>query len=165
MRTRREHADYLLTQGAHCIVIVKGNRKKLRHRLKSLPWKTSRCRDAPRGIGQGRSGIPRIKAATVNGLLFPGSRQAVQIKCRRTDHDTGRTTVKTGCAVASLLAADQAIAPRLAELVRSNGRPRPCIMSATSPSPRTPPSCGPATHPARWPPGATSPSEPSAWPE
>ncbi|MFI5635129.1 hypothetical protein ACIA8E_38465 [Streptomyces sp. NPDC051664] len=39
MHTRREHANYLLGRGAHCIVTVKGNRKKLHKRLKSLPWK------------------------------------------------------------------------------------------------------------------------------
>ncbi|MGW1107559.1 transposase [Streptomyces sp. NPDC002540] len=38
MHTQREHADYLLRRGAHYIVIVKGNQKKLRQQLKSLPW-------------------------------------------------------------------------------------------------------------------------------
>ncbi|MEU1600795.1 hypothetical protein ABZ468_50775 [Streptomyces sp. NPDC005708] len=38
MHTQREHADYLLGRGAHYIVIVKGNQKKLRRQLKSLPW-------------------------------------------------------------------------------------------------------------------------------
>ncbi|MFJ3867553.1 ISAs1 family transposase [Streptomyces nigra] len=39
MHTQREHASYLLGRGAHYIVIVKGNQKKLRKQLKSLPWK------------------------------------------------------------------------------------------------------------------------------
>ncbi|MEU2632333.1 ISAs1 family transposase [Kitasatospora sp. NPDC007106] len=39
MHTQREHADYLLGHGAHYIVIVKGDQKKLRKQLKSLPWK------------------------------------------------------------------------------------------------------------------------------
>ncbi|WP_334535211.1 hypothetical protein [Streptomyces sp. B21-105] len=34
--------------------------------------------------GHGRAEIRRIKVATVNSLLFPGARQAVQIKRRRT---------------------------------------------------------------------------------
>ncbi|MGW0886464.1 ISAs1 family transposase, partial [Streptomyces sp. NPDC002671] len=38
MHTQREHADYLLGRAAHYIVIVKGNQKKLRRQLKSLPW-------------------------------------------------------------------------------------------------------------------------------
>lgn len=37
MHTQREHADYLLGRGAHYIVIVKGNQKKLSEQLKSLP--------------------------------------------------------------------------------------------------------------------------------
>ncbi|GAA3593099.1 hypothetical protein GCM10022295_88360 [Streptomyces osmaniensis] len=40
MHTQREHADYLVTDRfAHYIVIVKGNQKKLRQQLKSLPWR------------------------------------------------------------------------------------------------------------------------------
>lgn len=39
MHTQREHAAYLLGRGAHYIVIVKGNQKKLRKQPKSLPWK------------------------------------------------------------------------------------------------------------------------------
>ncbi|MFF9772308.1 transposase [Streptomyces sp. NPDC013978] len=47
MHTQREHADYLLGRGAHYIVIVKGNQRKLRRQLKSLPGRKSRFRDAP----------------------------------------------------------------------------------------------------------------------
>ncbi|MER6358472.1 hypothetical protein ABT186_43520 [Streptomyces sp. NPDC001634] len=50
-------------------------------REKALAWQ--RHRDAP-GTGHGRSEIRRIKAATVNSPLFPGARQAVQTKHRRT---------------------------------------------------------------------------------
>lgn len=39
LHTQREHATYLLTRGAHYIVIVKGNQKHLRSQLESLPWK------------------------------------------------------------------------------------------------------------------------------
>lgn len=38
MHTQREHADYLLGREAHYILIVKGNQKKLRKQLRSLPW-------------------------------------------------------------------------------------------------------------------------------
>ncbi|WWR48783.1 transposase [Streptomyces sp. SCSIO 30461] len=47
---------------------------------------------------------------------LPRGRQAVQIKRRRTDRKTGRTTVKTVYAVTSLTA-EQATAAQLAELV------------------------------------------------
>ncbi|MFF7702746.1 ISAs1 family transposase [Streptomyces lydicus] len=54
MHTQREHADYLVTGGsAHYIVIVKGNQKKLRKHLKSLPGKRSRCRGTPERPGTG----------------------------------------------------------------------------------------------------------------
>ncbi|WUV64013.1 ISAs1 family transposase [Streptomyces sp. NBC_01478] len=95
MHAQREHADYLPGREAHCIVIVKGNQKKLRRQLRSLPWTEIPLQGRVRGIGHGRSEIRRIKVVTVNSLLFPGARQAVQIKRRRTDRKTGRTTIKT----------------------------------------------------------------------
>ncbi|WP_406465007.1 ISAs1 family transposase [Streptomyces sp. NBC_01622] len=119
MHTQREHADYPLGRGAHYVVIVKGNQKKLRQQLKSLPWKDIPLQGRTRGIGHGRSEIRRIKAATVNSLLFPGARQTVQIKRRRTDSKTSRTTLKTVSAVTSLTA-EQVTAGQLAELVRSH---------------------------------------------
>ncbi|MEV7731576.1 hypothetical protein AB0O75_05565 [Streptomyces sp. NPDC088921] len=55
----------------------------------------------------------------MNSLLFPGARQAVQIKRRRTDRKTGKTTVTTVYAVTSLTA-EQVTAAQLAELVRDH---------------------------------------------
>ncbi|MFE3856222.1 hypothetical protein ACFXPN_34480 [Streptomyces griseorubiginosus] len=75
------------------MLIVKGNQKKLRRQLKSLPWKGIPLQGRTQGSGHGRSEIRRIKAATVNSLLFPGARQAIQIKRHRTDR---KTAVKTG---------------------------------------------------------------------
>ncbi|MGW5650521.1 ISAs1 family transposase [Streptomyces humi] len=119
MHTQREHAGYLLGRGARYIVIAKGNQKKLRRQVKSLPWKDIPLQGRTRGIGHGRSEIRRIKVATVNSLLFPGARQAVQIKRRRTDRKAGKTAVKTVYAVTGLTA-EQATAAQLAELVRSH---------------------------------------------
>uniref|UniRef100_UPI002F9141A7 hypothetical protein n=1 Tax=Streptomyces sp. NBC_01562 TaxID=2975879 RepID=UPI002F9141A7 len=51
MYTQREHAAYLLDREAHYIVIAKGNQKKLRMQLKSLPWARSHCKAAPRAWG------------------------------------------------------------------------------------------------------------------
>ncbi|ANZ21819.1 transposase [Streptomyces noursei ATCC 11455] len=117
MHTQREHAGYLLGRAAHYIVIVKGNQKKLRRQLKSLPWKGIPLQERTRGTSHGRSEIRRIKVATVNSLLFPGARQAIQIKRRRTDRKTGKTTVKTVYAVTSLTA-EQATPAQLARLIR-----------------------------------------------
>jgi predicted transposase YbfD/YdcC len=119
MHTQREHADYLMGRGAYYIVIAKGNQKKLRRQLKSLPWKDIPLQGRTRNAGHGRSEIRRIKVATVNNLLFPGARQAVQIKRRRTDRKTGKTTVKTVYAVTSLTA-EQATPAQLARLVRDH---------------------------------------------
>jgi predicted transposase YbfD/YdcC len=157
LHTQREHAAYLLGRRAQCIVIVKGNQKSLRQQIRSLPWKDIPLQDRAHGKGHGRSQIRRIEVATVNNLLFPGAGQAIQIKRRRTDRKTGKTTVKTIYAVTSL-AAEQAAPAQLARLVRDHWgiKALPHVRDTTFPE--TPPSCGPATRPARWPPGATSPS-------
>jgi predicted transposase YbfD/YdcC len=119
LHTQREHAEYLLARGAHYIVIVKDNTQKLRKQLKSLPWKGIPLQGRTRGKGHGRTEIRRIKAATVDNLLFPGARQAVQIKRRRTDRKTGRTTITTVYAVTDLTA-EQVTPARLSELVRGH---------------------------------------------
>ncbi|MFK0025054.1 hypothetical protein [Streptomyces sp. NPDC090798] len=73
VHTQGEHSGYLLGRGAHSIVIVEGNQKKLRRQLKSLPWKDIPLQGRTRDIGHGRSEMRRIKVATVNSLLFPRS--------------------------------------------------------------------------------------------
>ncbi|ANZ21622.1 hypothetical protein SNOUR_41970 [Streptomyces noursei ATCC 11455] len=73
LHTQRDHATYLFGHGAHYIVIVKGNAKKLRAQLKALPWKDIPLQGRVKGVGHGRSEIRRIKVATVNNLLFPGA--------------------------------------------------------------------------------------------
>lgn len=119
LHTQREHADYLLGRGAHYIVIVKGNQEKLRQQLMSLPWKDIPLQGRVRGIGHGRSEIRRIKVATVHNLLFPGARQAIQLKRRRTETKTGKTTITTVYAVTDLTA-EQAGPAELARLVREH---------------------------------------------
>ncbi|NEA59790.1 ISAs1 family transposase [Streptomyces sp. SID13666] len=122
MHTQREHADHLLGRGAHYIVIAKGNQKQLRKQLKALSWREIPLQSRSRGTGHGRSEIRRIKAASVNRLLFPGARQAVQIKRRRTDRKTGKTgktTIKTVYAVTSL-SAEHANPARIAQLIRDH---------------------------------------------
>ncbi|MDW6064590.1 ISAs1 family transposase [Streptomyces sp. FXJ1.4098] len=57
MHTQHKHAAYLLGRQAHYIVIVKGNQKKLRRQLKSLPWKDIPLQGRTRGVGHGRSEI------------------------------------------------------------------------------------------------------------
>ncbi|MFJ1708498.1 ISAs1 family transposase [Kitasatospora sp. NPDC088346] len=119
MHTQREHAAYLLDREAHYIVIAKGNQKKLRKQLESLPWREIPLQDRTTGTGHGRSEVRRIKVATVNNLLFPGARQAVQLKRRRTNRKTGKTTIMTVYAVTSLTA-EQATPAQLARLIRDH---------------------------------------------
>lgn len=55
----------------------------------------------------------------MNNLLFPGARQAIQVKRRRTDRRTGKTTSKTVYAVTSLTA-EQATPAQLAKLIKDH---------------------------------------------
>ncbi|MFI0453935.1 hypothetical protein [Actinomadura sp. 6N118] len=55
----------------------------------------------------------------MNGLLFPGARQAVQLKRRRVDRKTGKVGIKTVHAVTSLTA-EQAKPAKLARLIRGH---------------------------------------------
>ncbi|MDW8803875.1 ISAs1 family transposase [Streptomyces scabiei] len=93
--------------------------KKLRKQLKSSPRKEIPLQGRTRGSGHGRSEIRRIKVATVSNLLFPGARQAVRIKRRRTDRKAGKVTIATVYAVTSLTA-EQATLAQLAKLIRDH---------------------------------------------
>ncbi|GAA4984037.1 hypothetical protein GCM10025734_06580 [Kitasatospora paranensis] len=118
LHTQREHAAHLHRRQAHYIVIVKGNTKKLRKQLKSLPWADIPLQGRVKDVGHGRSEIRRIKVATVNNLRFPGARQAIQVKRCRTDRKTGTTTITTVYAVTSLTAGQAS--SKIARLVREH---------------------------------------------
>lgn len=49
-------------------MIAKGNQKKLRKQLKSLPWQHFPLQNRTRETGHGRGEIRRIKVCTVNNL-------------------------------------------------------------------------------------------------
>ncbi|MFJ3310845.1 ISAs1 family transposase [Streptomyces sp. NPDC086549] len=119
MHTQHDHAVYLLDRQAHYIVIAKRNTKKLRRQLKSLPWTQIPLQDRTRATGHGRQEIRRLKVCTVNNLLFPGARQAVQIVRRRVHRKTGKISLKTVYAVTSLTA-EQADPAQLARLIRGH---------------------------------------------
>lgn len=119
MHTQREHAEYLISREAHYIVIVKGNQKKLRNQMKSLPWKQIPLQNRTTEKGHGRGEIRRLKVCTVAGLLFPGAAQAIELKRRRVNHKTGKISIKTVYAVTSLNA-EQATPAQLASLIRGH---------------------------------------------
>ncbi|GAA2436636.1 ISAs1 family transposase [Actinomadura vinacea] len=121
LHTQREHARHLVQdRDADYILVVKGNQKNLHDQLKRLPWSKIELHDRTVGDGHGRREIRRLKVCTVRpGLLFPHAAQAIQVKRRRTDRVTGKTTIKTIYAVTSLTAGRAAPA-RLASLIRGH---------------------------------------------
>ncbi|WP_165967060.1 ISAs1 family transposase [Actinomadura sp. 7K507] len=121
LHTQREHARHLVRdRKAHYLLVVKGNQKSLHRRLKRLPWREIQLHDRTVEDGHGRHEIRRLKACTVRpGLLFPHAVQAIQVKRRRTDRTTGKTTIKTIYAVTSL-APGHATPAQLAALIRGH---------------------------------------------
>ncbi|MFC7648679.1 ISAs1 family transposase [Streptosporangium lutulentum] len=71
--------------------------------LKALPWRHALLNDRTDTRGHGRREIRRMKICTVRpGLPFPHAAQAIQVKRRRTDRRTGKTTIVTIYAITSL---------------------------------------------------------------
>ncbi|MFD5066195.1 ISAs1 family transposase, partial [Streptomyces sp. NPDC058394] len=116
MHTQTGHAEHIAARGGHYILVVKGNQKNLRRQLRHLPWRKVPLQHRTREQGHGRREIRRLKVCTVRpGLLFPHAVQAIEVKRRRSNRKTGKTTIKTIYAVTSL-APEQASPERLAEL-------------------------------------------------
>ncbi|MET7329837.1 hypothetical protein [Nonomuraea sp. NPDC005650] len=112
-----------------------------------------------------------MKICTVRpGLPFPYAVQAIQVKCRRTDRKTGKTTIVTIYAITSLPPGRMAQA-QLAELIRGHWgiealhhirdvtyRGDACggcrllrrRLQRTSLTAETPAKCGPVPLPASW---------------
>ncbi|MEV4019893.1 ISAs1 family transposase [Nonomuraea angiospora] len=103
LHTQHDHARHVIAAGGHYLFIVKGNQPTLLRRLKALPWREAVLNDRTDEQGHGRREIRRMKICTTRpGLPFPHAAQAIQIKRRRTDHRTGKTTIMTIYAVTSL---------------------------------------------------------------
>ncbi|MEN8655280.1 ISAs1 family transposase [Streptomyces sp. 21So2-11] len=120
MHTQTGHAEHIIARGGHYILVVKGNQKRLRRRLRHLPWREVPLQHRTREQGHGRREIRRLKVCTVQpGLLFPHAVQAIEVKRRRTNRTTNKTTINTIYAVTSL-APEQATPERLAELIRGH---------------------------------------------
>ncbi|MFD4144088.1 ISAs1 family transposase [Streptomyces sp. NPDC058572] len=83
LHAQREHARHPVEErGAHYLLSVKGNRKNLARRLKSLPRKQIPVLHRTAERGHGREEIHELQVAGVNGLLFPHARQVVRIRRR-----------------------------------------------------------------------------------
>ncbi|MBE1562046.1 ISAs1 family transposase [Nonomuraea africana] len=103
LHTQHEHARQIVAAGGHYLLVVKGNQPTLHRRLKALPWREAILNDRTDETGHGRREIRRMKICTARpGLPFPHALQAIQVKRRRTDHKSGKTTIVTIYAVTSL---------------------------------------------------------------
>ncbi|MFI6744542.1 ISAs1 family transposase [Nonomuraea sp. NPDC050451] len=103
LHTQHDHAHHVIAAGGHYLFIVKGNQPTLLRRLKALPWREAILNDRTDETGHGRREIRRMKICTARpGLPFPHAAQAVQVKRRRTDHRTGKTTIVTIYAITDL---------------------------------------------------------------
>lgn len=103
LHTQHDHARQIVAAEGHYLFIVKGNQPTLLRRLKALPWREAILNDRTDETGHGRREIRRMKICTVRpDLPFPSGAQAIQVKRRRTDHRTGKTTIVTIYAVTSL---------------------------------------------------------------
>ncbi|WP_443174812.1 ISAs1 family transposase [Nonomuraea sp. KM90] len=103
LHTQHNHARQIVAAGGHYLFIVKGNQPTLLRRLKALPWREAILNDRTDESGHGRREIRRMKICAVRpGLPFPHAAQAIQVKRRRTDHKTGKTTIVTIYAITSL---------------------------------------------------------------
>ncbi|MFB4303173.1 ISAs1 family transposase [Actinomadura sp. NTSP31] len=120
LHTVREHADWLVEhKHADYIMVTKGNQKHLHAQLKRLPWREVPLGERTRDHSHGRDEIRRLKVCTVSGLLFPHAAQAIQIKRRRANIATGKTTITTVYAITSL-AAEQTGPAELARDIRGH---------------------------------------------
>ncbi|WP_328855054.1 ISAs1 family transposase [Microbispora hainanensis] len=103
LHTQHEHARQIVAAGGHYVFIVKGNQPTLLRRLKALPWREAILNDRTDETRHGRREIRRMKICTVRpGLPFPHAAQAIQVKRRRTNNATGKTTIVTIYAITSL---------------------------------------------------------------
>ncbi|MEW2077143.1 hypothetical protein AB0941_26545 [Streptomyces sp. NPDC013433] len=97
------------------------------------PWQQIPLPSRTHNTWHGRGESRRIKVCPVNNLLFPGARQAVQLKRRRVDRKTGKISVKTLYAVTNLTA-EQATPAKLASLIRGHWKVAALPAARTLPS-------------------------------
>jgi predicted transposase YbfD/YdcC len=120
LHTVRANLDWLAGEKkGHYIAVVKRNQPLLHARVKALPWRQVPAGSLTRDTGHGRIETRTLKTAHVNGLDFPGARQAIKITRWRQDTATGKASRETVYAITSLTSAC-ATAQDLARLVREH---------------------------------------------
>ena len=112
LHTVRANLDWLAAEkNAQYIAVVKANQPLLYARVKALPWQQVPAGSPTRDAGHGRTETRTLKTAHVNGLGFPGARQAIKITRWRQVTATGKISRETVYAITSLTGA-QATARR-----------------------------------------------------
>lgn len=121
LHTQDEHAAYLRRRGAFYVLTVKGNRKKLRAQLASLPWAEVPIGHTETENRHGRAVTRSYQVVTIAaGILFPDAAQAIRIVRTRKRCGSGkRATTETVYAVTSLTA-EQARPAELASYIRGH---------------------------------------------
>ena len=120
LHTVRANLDWLAGEKkGHYIAVVKKNQPLLYARVKALPWWEVPAGSVTRDAGHGRLETRTLKTAHVEGLDFPGARQAIKITRWRQDTATGKISRETVYAITSLTSA-QATSHDLARLVREH---------------------------------------------
>ena len=106
LHTVRANLDWLVKdKEAHYIAVVKKNQPLLHAQVKALPWRQVPAGDSARGTGHGRIETRTLKAAHVNHLELPGTRQAIKITRWRQHTTVGKTSRQTVYAITSLTSA------------------------------------------------------------
>jgi predicted transposase YbfD/YdcC len=120
LHTVRANLDWLAGEKqGHYIAVVKANQPLLYARVKALPWRQVPAGSLTRDTGHGRHETRTLKTAHVEGLDFPGARQAIKITRWRQDTATRKISRETVYAITSLTSA-HATAQDLARLVREH---------------------------------------------
>lgn len=120
LHAQRAHAVYLVEQrGAHYLLTVKSNQKKLARQLQNLPWKTIPVIHRDDSTGHGRREQRHVQVVTVNDLLFPHARQVLRIQRKRRTAGMKRWRTETVYAITDL-PAEQATAAEIASWARGH---------------------------------------------
>lgn len=103
LHTQREHADYLISRGAHYLLTVKANQPKLHRQLKALPWRDIPAVDVTRDKGHGRVESRTVKITAISsGIAFPHARVAIQVTRRRRALGGGKWRTEIAHAITDL---------------------------------------------------------------
>ncbi|MEV0184553.1 ISAs1 family transposase [Streptomyces sp. NPDC050625] len=139
LHAQKEHARYLVeNRDARYLLPVKHNQPTLAGQLRALPWKDIPVLHRSRDRGRDREEVREVKVCSVDGLLFPHSRQVVRIHRKRRRIGTKKSQTETVYAVTDLSPTRQA-RPRSRPGPAATGSSRtPSTGPRTSPSPRTP---------------------------